>query len=51
MIKTGKAKIGDGMDVDHKDGNPQNNAAGNLKMKTKKQNRSFPRNGKAGKKK
>jgi len=29
-----------GMDVHHKDGNPKNNSLGNLKMATKKTNRS-----------
>jgi hypothetical protein len=49
MIKAGKAKKGDGKDVDHKDGNPKNNNKENLRMKTKKANRSFKRNSKAGK--
>mgnify|MGYP003646158710 FL=1 len=39
-----------GMDVDHKDGNPLNNSRKNLKIKPKGNNRSFPRNKKAGKK-
>ena len=50
MIKAGKAKKGDGKDVDHKDGNPKNNNKENLRMQTKKANRSFKRNSKAGKK-
>jgi len=49
MIKAGKARKGDGKDVDHKDGNPKNNNKENLRMKTKKANRSFKRNSKAGK--
>ena len=50
MIKAGKARKGDGKDVDHKDGNPKNNNKENLRMQTKKANRSFKRNSKAGKK-
>jgi len=49
MIKAGKARKGDGKDVDHKDGNPKNNNKENLRMQTKKANRSFKRNSKAGK--
>ena len=50
MIKAGKAKKGDGKDVDHKNGNPHDNSKSNLRVTTKKANRSFPRNSKAGKK-
>ena len=39
-----------GMDVHHKDGNPKNNKKKNLTLRTKKSNRSFPRNKNAGKK-
>jgi len=49
MVKAGKAKKGDGKDVDHKNGNPRDNSRKNLKMKTKAMNRSFPRNSKAKK--
>ena len=38
-----------GMDVHHKDGNPMNNSKKNLTLRTKRSNRSFPRNKKAGK--
>jgi len=38
MKKAGKLKAG--MDVHHKDGNPLNNSLSNLKMKSKKSNRS-----------
>jgi hypothetical protein len=38
MKKAGKLKAG--MDVHHKDGNPLNNSPSNLKMKSKKSNRS-----------
>ena len=49
MVKAGKAKKGDGKDVDHKNGNPRDNSRKNLKMKTKARNRSSPRNSKAKK--
>ena len=38
-----------GMDVPHKDGNPLNNSNKNLTSRTKRSNRSFPRNRNAGK--
>ena len=50
MAAAGKVRKGDGKDVDHKDGNPKNNSSKNLRVTTKKANRSFPRNSKAGKK-
>lgn len=50
MVAKGKVKLGDGKDVDHKDGNPKNNSDSNLIVKSKSSNRSFPRNKKAGKK-
>jgi hypothetical protein len=50
LEKTGKVKKGDGKDVDHKNGNPKDNSKKNLRVTTKKANRSFPRNSKAGKK-
>ena len=43
MIKSGKAKVGDGKDVDHKDSNPINNSPKNLRSISKGKNRSFPR--------
>lgn len=46
----GVVRKGDGKDVHHKDGNPRNNKRSNLAVTTKKTNRSFPRNSKAGKK-
>jgi hypothetical protein len=43
MIRTGKAKKGDGKDVHHIDGNPLNDSPKNIRMESKKSNRSFPR--------
>lgn len=40
MVKAGRAKKGDGMDVDHKDSNPMNNSMKNLRKTSKKSNRS-----------
>jgi len=50
LEKQGKVRKGDGKDVDHKDGNPRNNASSNLRVRTPSSNRSFPRNKNAGKK-
>lgn len=50
MEAAGKVKKGDGKDVDHKNGKPKDNSKKNLRVTTKKANRSFPRNKKAGKK-
>ena len=49
-MKSGKVKLGDGMDIDHADSNPRNNSKKNLKVKSKSANRSFPRNENAGEK-
>lgn len=43
MIKAGKAKVGDGKDIDHADSNPLNNSKANLRVQSKNENRSFPR--------
>ena len=43
MVRLGKAKKGDGKDVHHKDGNPLNSQPKNIRMESKKSNRSFPR--------
>jgi hypothetical protein len=40
MIKQGRAKVGDGKDVDHKNGNPQDNSSTNLRMSSVNHNRS-----------
>ena len=46
MIKSGRASKGDGKDVDHKDGNPQNNSPSNLRMMSVAKNRSRNNNNK-----
>jgi hypothetical protein len=51
MKKAGKAKLGYGMDVAHKNNSTKDNSKKNLAMQTKAKNRSFPRNKKAGRKK
>jgi hypothetical protein len=43
MIKAGKAHKGDGMDVEHINGNALDNRPGNWRMGTKRHNRSYPR--------
>lgn len=50
MEKKGLVRKGDGKDVDHKNGNPKDNSAKNLRVVPKSTNRSFPRNKRAGKK-
>jgi hypothetical protein len=50
MIKAGKARKGDGKDVGHKNGNPLSNKRSNLRMQSKRSNRSFARTKTAGKK-
>jgi len=50
MQKRGLVKKGSGMDVDHKDGNPMNNAKTNLRVMSKFKNRSFARNKNGGRK-
>ena len=49
LKKAGVAKKGDGKDVNHRNGNPMDNRAKNLQVTTKRANRSFPRNSRAGK--
>lgn len=38
-IKQGKVNKGDGKDIDHRDGNPQNNSPSNVRVTSKKLNR------------
>lgn len=39
-VKSGRARKGDGREVDHKNFNPRDNSAGNLRVISKKANRS-----------
>ncbi len=41
LEKAGRVKKGDGKDVDHKDRNPLNNGAKNLRVLSKSKNRSL----------
>jgi len=50
MKKKGRVSKGDGKDVHHKDGNPKNKKASNLKVTSKAKNRSFKRTKNARKK-
>tara|TARA_Y100001938_G_scaffold117406_1_gene161917 strand:+ start:1617 stop:1868 length:252 start_codon:yes stop_codon:yes gene_type:complete len=50
MVRLGKARKGDGKDAHHKDGNPLNSIPKNIRMESKKSNRSFPRTKTARKK-
>lgn len=43
MIKAGKARKGDGKDVDHKDRNANNNSIKNLRVVSQKKNRGWRR--------
>jgi hypothetical protein len=49
LQKAGLVKKHDGKDVDHKDGNPNNNSRTNLRVQSASKNRSIKRNSKAGK--
>jgi hypothetical protein len=40
LMRAGKVEKGDGKDVDHKDGNPQNNSMSNLRVRSKSENRA-----------
>jgi len=50
LIKKGKVRLGDGMDVAHSNGNALDNSPSNWKVETPAKNRSYPRTSKAGKK-
>lgn len=39
MIKKGRVRKGDGMEVDHKNGNPRDNSKKNLQIMSRKKNR------------
>ena len=49
LMKKGRVRLGDGLDVDHKDTNANNNSPSNLRVQTKSENRSYKRNKNAGK--
>ena len=49
-LKQGRVRIGDGLDVHHRDGNPLNNKSSNLRAMKKSSNRSFARTKPARKK-
>lgn len=49
MIAEGKAKVGDGRDVEHVDGNALNNKPSNWKVGSRHDNRSYKRDSKAHK--
>jgi hypothetical protein len=40
MIAAGRVRKGDGKDVDHRDGNPRDNRAGNLSVMSRSANRA-----------
>lgn len=50
MMKEGKVRVGDGKDVDHKNGNALENSRSNLTVKPASANRSYPRTKTARKK-
>lgn len=50
LMKKGKVKLHDGLDVDHKNTNANDNSPSNLRVQPKSKNRSYPRNKNAGKK-
>jgi hypothetical protein len=49
LIREGKVKVGDGKDVNHRDGNANNNSRSNWQVQSRSANRSFPRTKSAGK--
>jgi hypothetical protein len=50
LAKKGKVRLGDGLDVDHKNGNALDNNPSNWKVESKRSNRSYPRDHSAHKK-
>lgn len=50
LMKQGKVKKGDGLDVDHINSNPKDNRPKNLRIMPKSANRSFARTKTAGEK-
>lgn len=50
LVKAGVARKGDGKDVAHKNGNPNDNRRTNLTVTSKRSNRSYRRTKTAGKK-
>lgn len=48
LTREGRVRKGDGKDVHHKDNNPKNNSKSNLSVRSKRSNRSFPRNSRGG---
>tara|TARA_R100001082_G_scaffold88904_1_gene55347 strand:- start:72 stop:293 length:222 start_codon:yes stop_codon:yes gene_type:complete len=40
LMKRGRVKRGDGKDIDHKNGNPQDNRSSNLSVMSRSRNRS-----------
>jgi hypothetical protein len=49
LQKKGRVRVGDGLDVDHKDTNANNNSPKNLRVQSASANRSYKRNKNAGK--
>jgi hypothetical protein len=43
MVKAGRVSKGDGKDVNHKNGNPNNNSFSNLEVTSKRTNRTLKR--------
>lgn len=50
LMKQGKVRLGDGLDVDHKNTDANDNSTANLRVQKASDNRSYPRNKRAGKK-
>jgi len=50
LAKKGKVRLGDGLDVNHRDGQALNNDPSNWQVQTASENRSYPRKKNASKK-